>query len=352
MPLPSQRKYDTVNLHNLEVYSKKVRKAYLQIINEIAKLGVNLKTNNNGEFYFRNNPTVSKKVDKLLRQLYNEVYGLTTTGMTEAWDLGTTKHNELALYAFPNITTQLTADVRNAYLALNKGARRNFILRKDNGLSLSQKVWKNTRQLKQELELALEYGIGRGLSADSLARQIKQYLNEPEKLFRRIRDKETGILRLSKAAKAYTPGRGVYRSSYKNALRLTRNEINFSYEGSQKLKREQQPFVVGIKIQVSPSHNPSDDKGGVPCLALQGLYPKNFDFTYKWHVNCKCISTNVLKTREELDKDTDLILAGKQPTTPSTNEVKNTPENYKKVTKDLNKKWAKRKSKPRTFKNN
>ena len=62
-----------------------------------------------------------------------------------------------------------------------------------------------------------------------LSRDVRRYLRNPDKLFRRVRDKH-GNLRLSKAAKAYHPGRGVYRSSYRNALRLTATENNMVIE--------------------------------------------------------------------------------------------------------------------------
>lgn len=76
--------------------------------------------------------------------------------------------------------------------------------------------------------MGLDLGIGSGKAAPKLARELKQYLQNPDKLFRRIRDKH-GMLQLSKRAAAYHPGRGVYRSSYKNARRLAATETNIAY---------------------------------------------------------------------------------------------------------------------------
>lgn len=59
-----------------------------------------------------------------------------------------------------------------------------------------------------------------------MTRDLRNYLQHPDVLFRRVRDQH-GILRLSQAAKDYHPGQGVYRSSYKNARRLTATETNF-----------------------------------------------------------------------------------------------------------------------------
>jgi len=326
MPI-DQSKFDKQHFKNLDKYSKKVRSEYLRVINEVSKLAEKLSLNNANQLFLRSNPEVSKKINKLLEGLFLNVKGITLEGINAEWDLAVEKNNELALFAFGKVLDELPEQFKNKYLSGANEARRNFVERKIKGLGLSDRIWNNTQQFKQELELALEYGINKGQSAASIARDIKTYLNEHNKLFRRVKD-EQGILRLSKAAKAYNPGRGKYRSSYKNAFRLTRNETNFSYEAAQHAKNQEQDFVVGIEIKVSPSHNPADDKGGISCLSLEGKYPKEFDFTYKWHVNCKCTSFTVLKTRDELDSDLDKILAGEKPNTPSKKAVYEKPKNF------------------------
>jgi len=92
------------------------------------------------------------------------------------------------------------------------------------------------------------------------SRNIHRYkelsLTEPHKLFRRVRVE--GKLVLSKAAKAYPPGSGVYRSSYKNALRLSANETNLAYRLSDFTRRQQMPFVTGIEVHLSASHEIMD----------------------------------------------------------------------------------------------
>lgn len=333
----------------MDKYEKEIRKLYLEAIKDVSKLGGQL--NADGEFFFDANPDIKKKVDKILEKLYTEVYSLTVVGITDAWQLAVDRNNELAKLVFGSDFAKLPKSYKSKILANNNAALQNFIERKTNGLGLSDRVWNNTQQFRQELELALEIGIKKGQSANSLATELKKYLNDPNKLFRRVRDKQTGALRLSKAAKSYHPGQGRYRSSYKNAQRLTRNEINFSYEGSNYEKHKQQDFVVGIEIKTSPQHNLADDAGGISCDSLQGKYPKNFDWTYKWHVNCKCTSFTVLKTREELKEDTKKILAGDEPDTPSKNTVKSIPKNFDEYIKDNKEKWANWKNQPRFLKN-
>jgi hypothetical protein len=76
--------------------------------------------------------------------------------------------------------------------------------------------------------MVLDSGLRDGTPAIETAQELKQYLKYPDRLFRRVRDKH-GALHLSKAAAAFNPGRGVYRSSFKNARRLTATETNMAY---------------------------------------------------------------------------------------------------------------------------
>lgn len=345
MPL-AQRPYDELHAANTESYERRVKRLYSAAVTAVSEITVPLSLDPNADFYFRNYPLVNDRINALMRELQSEVYATVTTGMEEEWALAVDKNNELANYAFGETVLRGSKALTDEYLASNQRAQRAFMLRKDNGLGLSGKIWSDVKQFKQELELALQVSIGQGKSAAQLASSIKYYLNDPDRLYRGVRD-ESGVLRLSRAALAYNPGQGRYRSSYKNALRLARNEINFSYEKSNFLKREQQSFIVGVRISVSPNHNPNDDKGGISCFSLQGDYPKTFDFTYKWHTNCKCRSLHILKTREELNEDLDKILAGGEPTTKSINTVDKIPKSFTNYVKDTSPKWKNWKNEPR-----
>ena len=331
---------------NLKKSLKKVKDTYLKILKMVVNLSTPLPLNADKEFFFKNHPQLNNNVNYLLQALYDDVYADTVSGINTSWDIAVEKNNAIAEKIYGKGLEQLPLRYRKKYLSNNAEARRNFVYRKYNGLGLSDKIWKNTQQFKQELELSLEVGLGDGKSAQSIAKDVQKYLVDPKKLFRRVKDKENGVLRLSKAAKAYHPGRGKYRSSYKNAMRLTRNEINFSYEGSREEKRKQQDFIVGIEIKVSKNHKPADDKGGVKCIRLQGKYPKDFKWTHKWHVNCKCQSYEILKSPDELDSDLDRILSGEEPLEYSDNQVLNLPKEYEELSKD------KKFSNNRTFANN
>lgn len=338
--------YEKIHRQNIERYSRQIRQLYLDVINEVSKLSVGLSLNANNEFYFRSYSDVNKAVNELILELNKNVYATTVEGINLEWDLAVGKNNEIAQTIFGKKLAELPKEIRENYLSNNGDARRAFIQRKIDGLKLSDRVWRNTRALKQELELALEYGIGEGVSADTLSRQIRLYLNEPDRLYRRVRDKN-GVLRLSKAARAYSPGRGIARSSYKNAVRLARNEINNSYRQSEHEKRQNADFIVGFEVRVSPGYDRSLDSGGIVCEDLQGKYPKDFNFQ-GFHTNCRCTSRAILKTDEELQKDTELMLNGDNPTATniSENYVSGMQDHFKKYVKENSNLWKNWSRKP------
>jgi hypothetical protein len=192
-----------------------------------------------------------------------------------------------------------------------------FQARKTGGMNLSERVWNLTEQFKGEMEMALDVGIGEGRSAAQLSRDVRGYLNEPNRLFRRVQDK-WGNLVLSQNAKNYHPGPGVYRSSYKNAIRMTGTETNMAYRTSDHERWNMLDFVVGVEVRLSDNHTLNGRPFTDICDYLAGKYPKDFKFI-GWHPQCRCYAIPILKTTDEMFSDA-----------PSENEVKDMPENFKK----------------------
>jgi hypothetical protein len=64
------------------------------------------------------------------------------------------------------------------------------------------------------------------------------------------------------------------------------------------------------------------------------------------------MSLNILKTKEELSADVDKILAGKEPNTPSANQIGGVPKNYSDFVGQNKDKWENLKNPPRTFNKN
>lgn len=326
--------YDRQHLQNLSMYQRMIDAIYAKAAEEAAKIAASVRNiDSDKAFKFSNYPQTRKEVDNLMKSLQSRIEVTIVNGINAEWTLANNKNNELANRVFGDKVKSLSKAEERRYYSTNDNARQAFQQRKINGLSLSDRVWKYTDQFKEEIELGLDVGIRNGVAADKMAGELKQYLRFPNKLFRRVRD-ERGQLHLSQAAKAFHPGRGVYRSSFMNARRLAATETNMAYRTSDFMRWQKMDFVVGIEIQLSNNHTCKGSDGKPHefhdiCDELKGRYPKDFKFT-SWHPHCRCRAISILKTQKEIAEDTKKILNGEKPDTPSVNEVKDVPEGFKK----------------------
>lgn len=315
--------YENSHRKNVDLYARQIDQIYQSAVSEATAIGQSV-ANLNGDklFSFADYPITHDRIDKLINKLKNSVETIILNGIDSEWTLSNNKNNELCNRVFGDNVGKLSKEQYRRYYSTNGKAQDAFKARKVAGLGLSDRVWSYTKQFKTEIELGLDLGIGSGLSATEITRDLKEYLKYPDKLFRRVRDKH-GALQLSKAAKAFNPGQGVYRSSYKNALRLTRTETNIAYRTADHERWQQFDFVVGIEIKKSANHPIAD-----MCDNLAGKYPKDFKFT-GWHPQCRCYAVSILKTSDEMERDTQRILSGEPIDGKSVNSVNDTPLNFK-----------------------
>lgn len=314
--------YDKKHLRNLLKIAEKQMKLLDDALKEAARIGeASGFSDKDAPFYFKDYPVVKARIDELMQGLHNNIVTSIEEGNREEWLLSCEKNDKMVDAI--TLSTGIPKAQISQWKQRNLEALNAFQSRKVEGMGLSARVWNITGQFKQELELALDIGLGEGKSAAALSRDVRKYLNEPNKLFRRVRDKH-GVLRLSKAAKAYHPGQGVYRSSYKNAMRLASTEINMAYRSSDHERWQQLPFVVGIEIELSNNHPFYDI-----CNELKGVYPKDFKFV-GWHPQCRCHAVAVLPTQDEFLEYQNKKLAGEDVSGfKFKGEVKDVPDNFK-----------------------
>lgn len=307
-----------------EGYAAGVRAIYLDVMRRLISLALEIEPEYDPDraFTFSDYPVISDRANALLRELYSRLYQQIQYGIKNEWEQANIKADELVMSLFG---INAISDKRFAmYFNRNKKAMDAFFSRttQDGGLNLSQRIWKYEGQFRQDMELAIDCYIGQGMSANRMATLVKEFLQNPDKLFRRVRN-ERGELVLSKNAKSYHPGAGQYRSSYRNAQRFTRSETNIAYRTADFERWSQLDFVVGIEIRVSDNHPELDI-----CDELAGRYPKDFKFV-GWHPNCRCHAIAILASDEEISRLTDMILMGDDATRfRSKEEVKRAPKAF------------------------
>lgn len=321
--------YDKKHKENLAKRARKVQQLYDAAVKRIAQAAAPslFDADPKKEFHFEDFPALKKEMEALMQDLGSSLQANIEDGDQESWTLSNTKNDAMVDSIIGK--KKLPAKTVKAWKHPHLEALNAFIARKEAGMNLSRRVWNLTQQFKSEMELALELGMGEGKSAAALSRDIRKYLVEPNKLFRRVRDK-SGALRLSKAAAAYHPGQGVYRSSYKNALRMTATENNIAYRTADHNRWQALPFVIGIEIHISNNH-PTEDI----CDLFDGKrFPKDFKFT-GWHPWCRCYAVSVLASQEEMDAYTTAIMNGEDVSHwKFTGQVEKMPKEFNKWMKD------------------
>lgn len=298
------RGFDAQHYARTTRYARQVERLYNTACSEIAAAAGRIDIPEDGVFSFDDFPATRRQAQGILNRLAKRVEAVIETGTRTEWQAACDKSDTFLSSILR--TSRLSPEEAAQYQARNLEALQAFQQRKAGGLGLSQRVWKYTEEFKTAVELGIDVAVGEGRSAGQLSRDLRQYLQNPDKLFRRVRDKG-GNLRLSKAASMYHPGQGVYRSSAKNAERLARTEVNMAYREAEYLRWQQLDFVVGFRVMLSNNHTTTDSKGKkVPltdiCDELAGDYPKTFKFL-GWHPQCRCVVVPIMSDYDEYNND-------------------------------------------------
>ena len=225
-------------------------------------------------------------------------------------------------------------------------------VQRQGGLSLSDRVWNYAQMGKSEIETAIANvigdGITKGTSAEELGRAVRQYLNNPDMMYRRyhklIVDNAGHKRRVVRWYRRHIDengnvtfkdeplekvGTGTYRSARMNSLRLMRTEINMAYHNANNERWQREPFVIGIRIWLSPEHPEYDI-----CDELMGEYPKNFQFS-GWHPACLCASAPITIQGDEKKEFYRRLMDGEDMSNyVSPNAVKTPPAAWNKYIKD------------------
>lgn len=302
MDTPGQ--YEQLLQRLVSSYDNKIKQIYYREIESVALTSSFIQ--GGLPFNLDDYPLIKKRIDGAITKMHSSIQASIVNSINLAWELSNKKNDD--------ISDGLTADMDIARAAMkliydpNLGALKSFTTRKESGLNLSDRVWNSVNGYRHELEAGLTDGIATGESAAGIATKLKRYLNEPDNLFRRVRD-ENGQLQLSRAARAYHPGQGVYRSSFQNALRLSGSETNIAYRSSDYERWKNQTFVTGMRVEVSNNHPVYDE-----CNELAGEYPKAFKFT-GWHPRCRCHAIPLLISDKQfsLVENSVLGVAGDAP---------------------------------------
>lgn len=327
-----------------EAYAERVRLLFAQTVNEILALNKSMPQLDEGEMFSFAGESMKrqKEVERLLRQLHSVTTMAIKKGIRLEWSQANDECDKLVKSCFGK--RALSSPEFAAWTQRNSAAMNTFIARSENGLNLSQRVWKSVEQLRDEMEVAITVSVGEGESAASMSRKVRQYLNDPDLMFRRFRykDPESGEWRRKWKKRIKDPatgkvkwidydkrtyqdqwtGRGYYKSSAQNAMRVARTETNIAYRRADNERWQQMDFVLGQRVNLSRSHPKKDI-----CDKLAGDYPVDFVFD-GWHPQCFCFVTPILMDEDEMAKVSEAFLRGEK-YVPRGKRITDYPDNFK-----------------------
>lgn len=335
-------------LNNLfAVYNKRLGRLYSDYVKKLTSLGYGEDVlEDDALFNFDNFPQLKARLNDIFNDYYQNSLLCYKSGITDGVALAY-NHDEMVIGGYSVLTDKAIRVARDTAAATFISSR----LKTKNGLNLAQIIWNYCQQTKSEFEMAMSNtiadGIKKGSSAEEVGKSIRKYLNDPDMMYRRYhtikvqkngKKKDVVTWRRRRIIDGKVRfieeplekvGMGVYRSARKNALRVARTEINSAYHKARNERWQNEPFVIGQYIHVSPQHNIDDI-----CNDLEGRYPKDYVWI-SWHPQCICTSDPITIQGDEKKEFYKRLMAGEDMSNyVSPFAVLTMPEKYNQYIKD------------------
>lgn len=306
--LPNNKKAYKGLSRRLAGYMLQVRNIYDRLNEKVASLVESVGYDGSTEFFFADFPEVKRDLLLLQRQFVGEMQTLIYSGTSVEWKNSNIFQDLVANKALKYYRVQVSGEHFKHYFDSNSDQLKAFQARKDKGLNLSTKLWKQADIYKDSLEATISTAIEKGISATTLSKRISKYLKDWPSLQADYQE------RYAKATRCHD-------CEY-NSIRLARNEISMAYRTAEQLRWQKFDFILGYKIKLSDSHPRYDI-----CDELMGDYPKDFSFA-GWHPNCLCYTVPIVMSEEEYWSDNR---------EDSPNKIADPPENFSKWVADNSK---------------
>ena len=281
--------HDRLHIQKILAQQGYLQSMFSEFIRKVSPELTKMAQTGNPNVWIRN-ARVEANIDRYLNDFTDELTRHITNIQSDAWARSTLKSDDLVKEYIKGMAIDSTT--KQGMFNRNVEAFKTFANRTKNGITLSEQIWDIAKETKTQLEFYVGSGISVGRSATRISQDIRQLLNDPDTQFRRKRD-ENGKLVPSKPMKDYHPGQGVYKSPYKNAMRLAVTETNMAYRTADHERWNQLDFVTGVKIQRSGNGEPCKI-----CDPLVGDYPKGFKFV-GWHPHCICFATPIMLDQDD-----------------------------------------------------
>ena len=163
--IPNQKKqYDKLN-KRLAKYALLVQQIYDALNLKAAKMAESVRFKD-GEFRFDDYPELKKSIADLRIQFANELQAVIFRGTSEEWKNSNEIQDLLVNKVLKAYTAIVDKEKYKVYYEVNSDALKAFQNRKIKGLTISDKLWKQSEIYKKELEEAISCAIEKGVLRD------------------------------------------------------------------------------------------------------------------------------------------------------------------------------------------
>lgn len=261
-------------------YASRVQSVYDTLNKEVASAITRTSYDGSQPFRFADYPLTKEKFEEVQATFVRDLRSLIYSGTSEEWRQSNLVQDLLADKVLKFYGSKAGGKKHKVYYQTNSDVLKAFQERKDKGMNLSQKLWNQSKEYKQEMEYAISSAIQKGTSAVTLSKRLSKYLADFPSLKHDYKEKY---------GKAVNCQDCEYRS-----IRLARSEINMAYRKAEQERWKQFDFVLGYEVKLTQNGRHVPDI----CDDLAGKYPKDFVFM-GWHPNCMCYVVSILKHDDE-----------------------------------------------------
>lgn len=141
------------------------------------------------------------------------------------------------------------------------------------GQTFSERVVDLSMRAEMDMRRTIANGIAAGRSPMNIANDIRKY-----------------VAPYNHEVDA-SPGPGVYKNPFRNAMRIARTETNRAYGMASAQFAKGKAWIKGIQITLSPAH---EDEDVCDDWAGKVVSPEEFEELVPFHPHCMCYSTYVI----------------------------------------------------------
>lgn len=266
------------HLKALKVTEKKLLELYKKAADDVGKIILTLgdKVKDIGLYY-----TLRDQLESRIRQLSDDATELIEEHLNAEAARGIRATDDSLRFGAPGLTPPL---IRAEFLRIYHEAVQALMVTVE-GIQLSDHIWSLNQVNLQRLREILLEGMVSGRSFADTYRLMKGYL------------RLSGVDLRTRFWKDYflehPPGRGVYRSPWKNVMRVIRTETNRAFREGAQLYAQGKTWAKGMRFNLSDAHpepDVCDDLANHDSGLGPGVYPVGQAPTSP-HPHCLCYLT-------------------------------------------------------------